>query len=150
MSSPTIRRAEEQDAALLAELLQQLDEQVAPRDATQAAAFLARCARYPDYRVYLAEVDQQAVASASLIVLDNLAHGGAPLAVIENVVVDRAWRGRSIGRVIRHLLAAAREAGCYKAMLSAARHRERAHAFYHQLGFELHGYSLALDPRAAA
>jgi len=153
MSRPVVRPAERSDAPVVADLLAQLDHQSRRPDPDHVATFLDEAEGRHAYRCYLCEVGatQRVVGTASLIVIANPAHGQAPLAVIENVVVDRDWRGGGIGRcLVSHLVAEARRAGCYKAMLSANLRREPGHGFYRRLGFRLHGYSFALEPAGAA
>jgi uncharacterized damage-inducible protein DinB/GNAT superfamily N-acetyltransferase len=105
-------------------------------------------ARYPDYVLYVAELDAEIIGTFALLVMDNLAHLGAPSAVVEDVAVDPAHRGRGIGQaMMAHALSVCRDKGCYKVALSSNLKRERAHAFYDSLGFERHGYSFRLDPR---
>lgn len=110
---------------------------------SEATAIFARMARYPDYRIFVATAaDGNVVGTFALLIMDNLAHLGAPSAVIEDVAVDPAWQGRGVGRaMMRHALAEAGRKGCYKATLSSNLVRARAHAFYESLGFERHGYS---------
>jgi GNAT superfamily N-acetyltransferase len=108
----------------------------------KAWEIMERIARYPDYRIYVAVCDGRVVGTFALLIMDNLAHRGAPSAVIEDVAVDPGWQGRGVGTVMmRHALAVAGEKGCYKAVLSSNMERERAHAFYESLGFARHGYS---------
>lgn len=120
-------------------------------DLAQAQEIHAQFARYPSYRLFVACEDgapQQVVGSYALLVMHNLAHMGTPAAIVEDVVVDSSRRSQGIGRqMMDHALAQAREAGCYKLALSSNRRRERAHAFYENLGFERHGYSFVIDPR---
>ncbi len=107
-----------------------------------AEAIFARFAHYPDYTLYVVEVDRQIVGTFALLVMDNLGHLGAPSAVVEDVVVDPACQGRGIGQqMMQFALDKARDKGCYKLVLSSNAKRERAHAFYDSLGFERHGYS---------
>ncbi len=118
-------------------------------DIKQALAISARFARYPSYRLFVA-CDRQApdrvLGSYALLVMDNLAHLGAPSAIVEDLVVDVRYRRQGIGReMISHAVAQAHEAGSYKLALSSNRHREGAHAFYESLGFERYGYSFAID-----
>jgi ribosomal protein S18 acetylase RimI-like enzyme len=97
---------------------------------------------YPNYFLYVAAIDKQIVGSFALLIMDNLAHMGAPSAVVEDVVVHSKWRGRGIGRLmIRYAMEKAREEKCYKLSLSCSINRDRAHKFYESLGFEKHGYS---------
>ncbi|MBA4368434.1 MAG: hypothetical protein C0403_12450 [Desulfobacterium sp.] len=66
-------------------------------------------------------------------------------AVIEEVVVDPQWQGRGVGKMmIKKAIEICLEKGCYKATVSSNLKRERAHAFYKSLGFEIHGYSLQI------
>ena len=116
----------------------------------EAERLFARFTRYPDYSLYVAEADRQIVGSFALLVMDNLGHLGAPSAIIEDVVVDPARQGHGIGRaMMAHALATCRAKGCYKAVLSSAMKRERAHHFYDQLGFERHGYSFMMPLEAS-
>ncbi|AXK82713.1 GNAT family N-acetyltransferase [Pseudolabrys taiwanensis] len=110
-----------------------------------AEAIFARFARYPDYTLYVAESDGRIVGTFALLIMDNLGHLGAPSAVIEDVVVDPICQGRGIGaQMMAFAIDRAREKRCYKLVLSSNAKRERAHAFYEQLGFERHGYSFRI------
>lgn len=107
-----------------------------------AKALYARFLDYPDYCIYLAEVDGRVVGTFALLIMLNLGHCGAPSAIIEDVVVDPELQGRGFGRDM--MLAAmdmARARNCYKLVLSSNARRVRAHAFYESLGFQRHGLS---------
>lgn len=113
----------------------------------EAERIFDRIARYPDYRVYVAIRDDRIVGSFALLIMDKLAHQGAPSGVIEDVAVDPQCQGQGIGKaMMRHALRLCSEKGCYKAALSSNLERERAHAFYESLGFEQHGYSFRVMP----
>ena len=63
-------------------------------------------------------------------------------------MVTHAQRGSGVGSaVLEHLLAIARQAGCYKVQLLSGKHRQRAHRFYRAIGFEpvAEGFKLYLD-----
>lgn len=118
---------------------------------SEAEALFARFARYPDYRLYVAEKDGALVGTFALLVMDNLGHLGTPSAVVEDVVVDPARQGEGIGRAMMEEAARiARARGCYKMILSSNLKRERAHAFYDSLGFERHGHSFRLGLERSA
>lgn len=140
------RTASREDADVVLALLSALGDGPPPEH-EQVERFFAHLARYPDYRVWLvATGDGPPIGTCSLLVLDNLAHGGAPVGVVENVAVASTQRGHGIGRALMdHAAAYAAAAGCYKLMLSSNLQREEAHAFYQRLGYRLHGYSLSLD-----
>ena len=112
----------------------------------EARRLLARFADYPDYVLYVAEINGKIVGSFALLVMENLGHLGRPSAIVEDVVVAPAMQGRGVGRA---MMAFARQKSadkrCYKLVLSSNARRERAHAFYESLGFERHGYSFRLD-----
>jgi ribosomal protein S18 acetylase RimI-like enzyme len=117
----------------------------------EARRLFARFATYPDYALYVAEIDGEIVGSFALLVMDNLGHLGAPSAIIEDVVVAPAAQGRGIGQAMMEF---ARQKGmekrCYKLVLSSNAKRERAHKFYEQLGYERYGYCFRLDLERAA
>jgi GNAT superfamily N-acetyltransferase len=114
----------------------------------EAQCMFDRFARYPDYVLYVAELDGEIVGTFALLIMDNLAHMGTPSAVVEDVVVDAAHQGHGIGRaMMTHAIAICRSKGCYKMALSSNLKREKAHAFYDSLEFERHGYSFRVDPQ---
>jgi GNAT superfamily N-acetyltransferase len=113
----------------------------------EARAVFAQFARYPNYRLFVALRDGTVVGTYALLVMHNLAHRGAPSAIAEDVVVDKACQGQGIGRqMMAHALQRAKEAGCYKLALSSNRKRTDAHAFYESLGFQQHGLSFVMEP----
>jgi GNAT superfamily N-acetyltransferase len=65
---------------------------------------------------------------------------------VEDVVVHEAQHSLGIGRfMMKHAMEQAREAGCYKLVLSSNQKRDRAHAFYESLGFQRHGFSFQIE-----
>jgi GNAT superfamily N-acetyltransferase len=110
-----------------------------------AEYIFARFARYPDYTLYVATIDRQIVGTFALLIMDNLGHLGASSAVVEDVAVDPALQSRGIGQdMMAFAIERAREKRCYKLVLSSNAKRERAHAFYEQLGFERHGFGFRI------
>jgi len=76
------------------------------------------------------------VGTADVLVVPNLTHGGAPWALVENVVVDPQWRRRGVGRaLLKHAVRVADDAGCHKLQLTSSNHRDDAHRFSERLGF---------------
>ncbi len=116
-------------------------------DVERARVLLARIAAYPDYRLYVVtEGDGRPVATYALLIMDNIAHDGRPLAIVEQVVVTRAHQGEGLGTfMMHHAMNEARAKDCYKLGLSSHTRFERAHAFYDKLGFKRHGYSFYVD-----
>jgi len=91
----------------------------------------------PGLTVFGGFVENRLVASCVLHVLPNLTRGGAPYALIENVVADKDERRQGHGRrVIRAATDAAFAAGCYKVMLLTGRSDPGVHRFYESCGFK--------------
>lgn len=112
----------------------------------EAEELLAQFSHYPNYRLFVACDANRVVGTFALLVMHNLAHQGTPSAIVEDVVVSDAHQSQGIGRVMmHHAMALAREAGCYKLVLSSNQKRQRAHAFYESLGFQRHGFSFLVE-----
>ena len=143
-----IRQAESADVAAVLALYAQIDfnnDDVLSEAAAQK--IFAEFSRYPSYRLFVAMIGTQVVGSYALLVMHNMAHGGMPSAVVEDVVVASAFQGRGIGRqLMDHAKEQAKSAGCYKLALSSNRKRHAAHAFYESLGFDQHGLSFVIEP----
>ena len=139
-----IRSAVREDVPAVVALLRHLDvgdDKELPL--RRARAIFARVKRYPSYRVYVAVAPgRNIVGTFALLIVEGLAHGGAPHGLVEDVVVDPQWRGRGIGNgMMRFAMQRCRDAGCYKMALSSHLSRLKTHRFYESLGFAKHGYS---------
>lgn len=112
-----------------------------------AVAIFRRMAAYPNYAVYLAEDDAHAVVGTyALLIADNLAHRGAPSALVEDVCVDESRHRQGIGQaMMMYAMEIARAHGCYKLVLSSNLARPGAHQFYRSLGFRQHGLSFHVE-----
>ncbi|CAN5911913.1 hypothetical protein BH23ACT11_BH23ACT11_25020 [soil metagenome] len=87
------------------------------------------------------------IGTLTLVIVRNLAHGGHPYTIVENVVVDEARRGSGVGTtLLQEAILQAKAAGAYKLSLTAHLSREAAHGFYRNLGLkETHkGFELSL------
>lgn len=149
VSGIVMRRAVDADLAdVLALYAQPGVDDGAMLGLSAARDILARFARYPDYRLYVAEIDGCVIGSYALLIMDNLGHQGAPSAIVEGVMVAPDRHGRGVGSaMMHHAMAEASLSGCYKLVLSSNLKRERAHAFYEGLGFEQHGLSFRVPLR---
>lgn len=143
----SIRRARDEDIDWLLDMYTSLDFSPEPSlPLTDARARFRRIEGYPDYRVYVAECEGERVGTFALIIIDGLAHGGRPHAIVEDVVVAPGQRRRGVGQaMMRFAMEGCAEAGCYKLALSSHLRREKAHRFYEMLGFERHGYSFMIE-----
>lgn len=143
----TVREATVEDLPAVLELYASAlgDAHVHSRE--DAEVIFDRMRAYPDFRLHVAETAGRVVGTYTLLVVQNLSHGGARSAVVESVAVDPLWQGRGVGRaMMEQALEHCRRRGCYKLALSSNAVREDAHRFYESLGFERHGYSFQVRP----
>lgn len=102
--------------------------------------------QYPNYKIYVAEKKREIVGTFALLIMDNLAHQGTPSAIVEDVVVQKVWQGKGIGKLMmKFAMEKSKQAGCYKLVLSSNLNRKEAHAFYESLGFEQHGFGFRVE-----
>ena len=142
-----MREARDADIERLLELYREAaidgEESFRPEE---ARAQLSQFKKYPDYHVFVAEVDGDLVGTYELLIMDNLAKRGRKSAIVEDVAIAARLQGRGIGRaMMQHAMERARDAGCYKLVLSSNLRRAGAHAFYDALGFQKHGYSFRVE-----
>lgn len=141
-----IRKATEADLPDVLRLQHQLGPGEPPMPEQEALTIFAAMTCYPDNAVYVAELEGAIVGTFTLLVMDKLGHSGKPAGIVEDVVVDEAWRGGGIGaEMMRFAMDHCRKRGCYKLALSSNAARTGAHAFYERLGFERHGFSFLVE-----
>jgi GNAT superfamily N-acetyltransferase len=147
-----IRQATAQDLPQVLQLYAQPSMDNGQVMALAAAEQLwAQFSQYPSYRLFVASqtdahAQEQVIGTYALLVMHNLAHQGTPSAIVEDVVVSEAHQSQGVGRaMMAHAMDLARQAGCYKLVLSSNQKRERAHAFYESLGFQRHGFSFQIE-----
>lgn len=129
----------------LYELYKEISDET-PLNKDQASERLRSIRAHHYYRVYLGFLGGQPVCTYSILIAPNLNHSGKPWAVVENVVVSRAWQGRGLGRtMMEHAMAQAVYEGCYKLALSSNAKRVGAHIFYEKLGFVREGVSFYIE-----
>jgi GNAT superfamily N-acetyltransferase len=141
MTQIDLRPAAEEDLNVLLDLLSQSTSS----SIELAPAVFRRIQQYPNYKVYLAFVGENAVGTFALLIMDNLGHMCAPIAVVENVVVKSSWRRKGIGRsMMSFAVELSRESGAYKLILASNTRLHEAHHFYESLGFSRQGYAFSL------
>ena len=142
-----IRKAERSDLEKILSLYGQPDmDNGVVLDITAAERLFDKLKQYPDYCVYVAEINGEAVGTFALAIMDNLGHLGAPSGLIEDVVVAAPLQGKGIGRsMMEQAINICKGKGCYKVSLSSNLKRENAHRFYEGIGFKKHGYSFLME-----
>ncbi len=89
------------------------------------------------------------VGRAYLYVMRNDLHL-APFGLLEDVYVDESQRGSGLGtKLVEEVVAAAREAGCYKLIATSRTSRPKVHELYRRLGFEDRGIEFRMDLASA-
>ena len=99
----------------------------------------------PGHELLVVECEGTVVGTMVLLIVPDLSHGASPWALVENMVIDPGYRRRGLGRLLmEHAIARAKEAGCYKLVLSSNKKRRDAHRFYRSLGLQhsAHGFRL--------
>jgi|SRR6476659_4787616 len=147
-----IRTAQQSDIQPLLELYHQLNPQdraLAPQDACR---IWQQFTRYPGSAIFIGLKQKALVSTCALVVIPNLTRGGAPYALIENVVTDAQHRNRGYGQaILRAAVAAAGQCGCYKVMLLTGSKNPATLSFYQRAGFEQSktGFQIRLPIREA-
>jgi GNAT superfamily N-acetyltransferase len=144
MLSITFTEAEEQDIPALLRLYAQIDEGSPVLSPEQARVVFHKIQSVPNHHIYLAWFQGRIVGTFALLLMDSLTNS-IPLGIVEDVVVDRDWRRKGIGKqMMAFAIQRCREQGCYKLALSSHIAREPAHRFYESLDFEKHGFSFVV------
>jgi len=147
----TVRLATQDDVTRILELYRELAITTSQAELGQSPS-PADCRRVfeeisaaPGHALLVAEYQGEVVGTMVLLIVPNLSHGVLPWAMVENLVIDRRYQRRGLGRLLmEHAIARAKEAGCYRLALSSDKRRREAHRFYHSLGFQpsAHGFRL--------
>jgi GNAT superfamily N-acetyltransferase len=152
-SQLVLRPAQLEDLPAVLGLICLLESDGRVLDAVSAQQIFARFQSYPNYTLYVASIGSEIIGTFALLIMDNLAHLGAPSAILEDMVVKTSYQGKGVGRaMITFALQVCRSAGCYKLVLSSSLRREDAHRFYQKLGFKQYGlcFAVNLEGRALA
>jgi len=140
-----IRQATETDLPDVIELLKGMDGEDGI-DLDEAQTLWRKMTEYPYYKIFVVEDNKLIIGTCSLIIIDNLGHKGAKLAVAESMIVSPDYRGHGIGcNLMQFVKERVKAENCYKLMLSSNKKRIEAHRFYEQLGFQQHGISFMIE-----
>jgi len=132
-----LREAGEQDVAGMVRLLAELFaiEADFSIDAERQRQGLATLLANPAATVFVAEAEQKIVGMCTLQPLISTAEGGT-VGLVEDMVVDDAWRGRGIGgRLLAAIEDTARRQGMSRLQLLRDSENGQAAAFYRKHGW---------------
>lgn len=97
----------------------------------------------PDHFYIVALYGPQVVGFCSLTVKHNLWQQ-AFLGNVDEMVVEESYRGQGIGKkLMQRITGIAKEKNCKRLELESSFHREEAHAFYNELGFEKRAFQFS-------
>jgi ribosomal protein S18 acetylase RimI-like enzyme len=134
----TIRHANTQDVTAMCRLLSQLFviEQDFVPDPEKQQRGLTLLLDSTHARLFVAEQERQVVGMLTVQLLVSTAEGGT-VGLIEDVVVDEAYRGQGIGKaLLQHLETWAQNNGLTRLQLLADRNNRSALRFYEKSGWQ--------------
>lgn len=132
-----VRRIDYHDLPQLLSLYRHLNPQDVDTSLEAAKGRVDLLRAYPGSDIFVGCLGEELVASCTLVVIPNITRGGAPYALIENVVTDPRHRNQGYGKgLLKEVTEAAWRAGCYKVMLLTGSQTPSVHNFYLSAGFE--------------
>ncbi len=141
-----VRRARIGDQPAIESLYRQLHEgDYASPGAARMRRAMSAVFKDRNHVLLVATVGGKVAGTLHVLIFAHLARKLRPEAIVENVVVDAAWRGAGAGeRLVAAAIEIARRRDCYKIALTSNRRRKEAHRFYQHLGWRWShlGYSI--------
>jgi len=93
--------------------------------------------------VYVLEVNNKVVATATLVIIPKFIHNGKCMGLIEDVAVDESIRGKGYASlIIKELVNKSKELNCYKVILNC---NDELVTFYEKNGFVKNGILMRVD-----
>ena len=131
-----VRPATEDDIARILELYRELAITTSKAEQSRSPSLVdyrrgfAEIDAMPGHELLVAECQGEVVGTMVLLIVPNLSHGALPWALVENLVIDRRYQRRGLGKLLmEYAIACSKEAGCYKLTLSSDKRRREAHRF---------------------
>ena len=126
----------ENDLLSLLELYKQLE----PDDDTineVTAKNIWKTIKEQNIKYFTAKDNGKIIASCYICILPNLTRNGRSIGFIENVITDKGYRRKGIGKkIMENAIKYAKDQNCYKVILQSGVKRTEAHIFYESLGFD--------------
>ncbi|KQV29802.1 acetyltransferase [Rhizobium sp. Root73] len=131
-----IRPATPDDLPALLSLYRHLNPDDPEMASDIATGRFAEIIAQPGMTLLIGVSGENLTSSVTLVVIPNLTRGGAPYALIENVVTHAEYRKRGHARtLITDAFQRAWDAGCYKVMLLTGSKEPATLRFYEGCGF---------------
>lgn len=95
-----------------------------------------------NHHIFVIEIDNKIIASATLIIETKLIHNNGKVAHIEDVIVDKLYRKQNYGNlIVDHLISFSKNNLCYKVILDCNDFNIK---FYEKCGFHKKENQMAL------
>lgn len=94
------------------------------------------------HNIYVLEHNNKIIATGTLLIEFKIIHNCSSVSHIEDIVVDKNYRGQNIGKkLIEHLIYISKLNKCYKILLDCNEYNKK---FYEKCGFKVVNNSMAL------
>ena len=134
----TYRSVVKEDAISIAALTEELVE--APSDLKRLEEMLEKLSKREEYCVIAACHNKKIVGISQGVICHDICEDCKNFLVIENVIVQKEYRGQGVAEgIFRALEDWGRAHQCYYAILVSGNHRKRAHQFYQKAGYQKEG-----------
>jgi GNAT superfamily N-acetyltransferase len=131
-----IRPATKEDLPGLMSLYRHLIPDDLTLNEFDATSILHQLQKYNGSQILIGQIGEEIVSTCTLIVIPNLTRGGAPYALLENVVTHQQYRKTGLARaILKVAVEVAWQHGCYKVMLLAGSKDAGTCEFYEKSGF---------------
>lgn len=95
-------------------------------------------------KFFIKENDRE-IARAYLYIMNHDLHR-EPFGLLEDVYVTENNRGKGLGtKLVKQVMEAAKERGCYKLIATSRKSRPQVHQLYNRLGFQEYGLEFRID-----
>lgn len=128
-----------EDLADLLDLYKQYQHDVPPMVADDKETLLLWEDILSDPRLhyFVGLLGNRIVSSCFLVIIPNLARGGRPYGLIENVITHQDYRKKGYGTsLLKHALNVAWKNDCFQVMLLTGNINEKVFRFYEKIGFK--------------
>lgn len=130
-----VRNVQEKDAIMLNDLLEQLEGKKS--DFYLLREKIRMLSGRPEYGLFGAFEGSQMIGFVMGICCQDVCTDCRRFLVIENLIVDREYRGQQVAvRLFEELEEWSLDKDCYYSILVSGKARERAHGFYEKMGYE--------------
>ena len=93
--------------------------------------------------IYVIEYNNKIIATGTLLIEQKFIHDGKKVGHIEDIVVDKEFRGKGLGKkIILYLIEKSRTYRCYKTILNCSHENI---GFYEKLGFKVNEVEMRID-----